>query len=142
MAEGVQAFLEEIRQSGHPHQVGGRMRPVAITGERLRVVPFGGPEIAAAYPGEGDEFDDLVVVQVVDRFTQFILGRVARKVLEDLLRLFVDRIGTGIELGWISLDVEFARLGDDVPFPFLLLLVSGGHCQILTVYGVGYYEFF
>ncbi len=33
-----------------------------------------------------------------------------------------------------------ARLGDDVPFPFLLLLVSGGHCQILTVYGVGHYH--
>ncbi len=33
-----------------------------------------------------------------------------------------------------------ARLGDDVPFPFLLLLVSGGHCQILTVYGVGHYR--
>ncbi|MFY7958824.1 MAG: tRNA (adenosine(37)-N6)-threonylcarbamoyltransferase complex transferase subunit TsaD, partial [Elsteraceae bacterium] len=24
-----------------------------------------------------------------------------------------------------------ARLTDDVPFPFLLLLVSGGHCQLL-----------
>ncbi len=33
-----------------------------------------------------------------------------------------------------------ARLGDDVTFPFLLLLVSGGHCQILTVYGVGQYR--
>src|SRR5690606_33787795 len=33
-----------------------------------------------------------------------------------------------------------ARLTDDVPFPFLLLLVSGGHCQILIVRGVGEYE--
>lgn len=32
-----------------------------------------------------------------------------------------------------------ARLSDDAPFPFLLLLVSGGHCQILTVRGVGDY---
>jgi len=31
------------------------------------------------------------------------------------------------------------RLTDDVPFPFLLLLVSGGHCQILIVHGVGNY---
>jgi len=30
-----------------------------------------------------------------------------------------------------------ARLEDDVPYPFLLLLVSGGHCQILDVAGVG-----
>jgi N6-L-threonylcarbamoyladenine synthase len=31
------------------------------------------------------------------------------------------------------------RLTDDVPFPFLLLLVSGGHCQFLMVEGVGKY---
>src|SRR5438552_327267 len=33
-----------------------------------------------------------------------------------------------------------ARLTDDVPFPFLLLLVSGGHCQLLVVEGVGRYR--
>lgn len=30
-----------------------------------------------------------------------------------------------------------ARLGADIPYPFLLLLVSGGHCQLLAVEGVG-----
>ncbi|MBV8593865.1 MAG: tRNA (adenosine(37)-N6)-threonylcarbamoyltransferase complex transferase subunit TsaD [Caulobacteraceae bacterium] len=30
-----------------------------------------------------------------------------------------------------------ARLADDVPYPFLLLLVSGGHCQLVEVGGVG-----
>jgi len=30
-----------------------------------------------------------------------------------------------------------ARLDADVPYPFLLLLVSGGHCQLLAVEGVG-----
>ena len=30
-----------------------------------------------------------------------------------------------------------ARLGADLPYPFLLLLVSGGHCQLLSVDGVG-----
>lgn len=33
-----------------------------------------------------------------------------------------------------------ARLTNDVPFPFLLLLVSGGHCQFLSVSGVGQYR--
>lgn len=33
-----------------------------------------------------------------------------------------------------------ARLTDEVPFPYLLLLVSGGHCQLLAVEGVGSYR--
>jgi N6-L-threonylcarbamoyladenine synthase len=32
-----------------------------------------------------------------------------------------------------------ARLSNDVRFPYLLLLVSGGHCQLLIVGGVGRY---
>jgi N6-L-threonylcarbamoyladenine synthase len=32
------------------------------------------------------------------------------------------------------------RLSDDVPFPYLLLLVSGGHCQFLSVEDVGQYR--
>ena len=35
-----------------------------------------------------------------------------------------------------------ARLTDDAPFPFLLLLVSGGHALLLGVDGVGRYERF
>lgn len=33
-----------------------------------------------------------------------------------------------------------ARLTDNVEFPYLLLLVSGGHCQLLEVNGVGSYR--
>lgn len=33
-----------------------------------------------------------------------------------------------------------ARLTDAVEFPYLLLLVSGGHCQVLAVKGIGQYE--
>ena len=33
-----------------------------------------------------------------------------------------------------------ARLTDGVPFPYLLLLVSGGHCQLLAVKGPGVYR--
>lgn len=33
-----------------------------------------------------------------------------------------------------------ARLTSDVTYPYLLLLVSGGHCQILIVKGVGEFE--
>jgi N6-L-threonylcarbamoyladenine synthase len=33
-----------------------------------------------------------------------------------------------------------ARLTDGLRFPFLLLLVSGGHTQLLSVYGAGQYK--
>jgi N6-L-threonylcarbamoyladenine synthase len=33
------------------------------------------------------------------------------------------------------------RLTDDVPFPYLLLLASGGHCQFLVVQDVGNYTY-
>lgn len=33
-----------------------------------------------------------------------------------------------------------ARLTHDIPFPYLLLLASGGHCQLLAVLGVGRYR--
>lgn len=32
-----------------------------------------------------------------------------------------------------------ARLVKDIPFPYLLLLISGGHCQLISVEGVGKY---
>ena len=32
------------------------------------------------------------------------------------------------------------RLGEDVSFPYLLLLVSGGHCQLIEVQGLGRYK--
>jgi N6-L-threonylcarbamoyladenine synthase len=35
-----------------------------------------------------------------------------------------------------------ARLTDGVEFPFLLLLVSGGHCQLLAVEGVGRFRLY
>ena len=33
-----------------------------------------------------------------------------------------------------------ARLTDDLDFPYLLLLVSGGHCQLLLIEGLGRYR--
>ena len=35
-----------------------------------------------------------------------------------------------------------ARLSDGIDFPYLLLLVSGGHCQLLAVEGVGQYSLY
>ena len=32
-----------------------------------------------------------------------------------------------------------ARLSDKVPYPYLLLLISGGHCQLISIEGLGRY---
>ena len=39
-----------------------------------------------------------------------------------------------------ALTARLTADGQEVPFPYLLLLVSGGHCQLLIVEGVGDYR--
>jgi N6-L-threonylcarbamoyladenine synthase len=45
-----------------------------------------------------------------------------------------------IALNHLEAHALTARLTDDVAFPYLLLLVSGGHCQLLVVQAVGRYR--
>ena len=45
-----------------------------------------------------------------------------------------------IALNHLEAHALTARLTDDVAFPYLLLLVSGGHCQLISVSGVGQYK--
>ena len=45
-----------------------------------------------------------------------------------------------IALNHLEAHALTARLTDEVPFPYLLLLVSGGHCQLISVSGVGQYK--
>lgn len=45
-----------------------------------------------------------------------------------------------IALNHLEAHALCARIADDIQFPYLLLLVSGGHCQILVVKNVGEYE--
>ncbi len=52
-------------------------------------------------------------------------------------------VGTGLPLLAVNHLEGHAlspRLSEQVDFPYLLLLVSGGHCQILKVSGVGQYQ--
>jgi N6-L-threonylcarbamoyladenine synthase len=45
-----------------------------------------------------------------------------------------------IALNHLEAHALTARLTNDVAFPYLLLLVSGGHCQLISVAGVGQYQ--
>ena len=45
-----------------------------------------------------------------------------------------------IEINHLEGHALTARLTEEIEFPYLLLLVSGGHCQVLIVQNVGHYE--
>ena len=45
-----------------------------------------------------------------------------------------------IALNHLEAHALVARLGNDISYPYLLLLTSGGHCQILVVEGVGQFK--
>lgn len=45
-----------------------------------------------------------------------------------------------VAINHLEAHVLTARLTQDIPFPYLVLLVSGGHCQLLVVKGVGQYK--
>lgn len=45
-----------------------------------------------------------------------------------------------ISINHLEAHALVVRAGDDVTFPYLLLLVSGGHCQIIRVDGIGQYR--
>lgn len=45
-----------------------------------------------------------------------------------------------VAVNHLEAHVLTARLSNDVPFPYLCLLVSGGHCQLIEVEGIGLYR--
>ncbi len=54
-------------------------------------------------------------------------------------------LGTGkpfVAVNHLEAHALTARMTDGAKFPFLLLLISGGHCQLLAVEGVGKYKLY
>ena len=114
--------------------------------------PYGGivPEIAARAHLEA--LDPLIVGALADAGIGFaaldgvaftggpgliggvIVGTMAAKAIALVHRLPL------IAVNHLEGHALTARLTDDVAFPYLLLLVSGGHCQLLIVEGVGRYK--
>lgn len=45
-----------------------------------------------------------------------------------------------IAINHLAAHAQVCRLCDDVKFPYLLLLISGGHCQFLEVHGINKYK--
>jgi N6-L-threonylcarbamoyladenine synthase len=114
--------------------------------------PYGGvvPEIAAR--AHLDRLDDLVRLALRDaQITLDKLSGIAATCGPGLIGGVMVGAMTGkaiaavrqlpfIAVNHLEAHALTARLTHDVAFPYLLLLVSGGHCQLLLVKGVGKYR--
>src|ERR1019366_5934545 len=79
-----------------------------------RLAEFADAEVAAANPHQRDQVDSLIVVEIVDQFAQFRLGRVVT--LIQVLLAVLGRVGRGAGIGLVRkfLEIELAGLEDDV----------------------------
>ncbi len=113
---------------------------------------FGGvvPELAAR--GHVEVLDDLILQALSDANLKFedidgfaatsgpgliggvIVGMMAAKTLASVFQK------PFIAVNHLEAHALTARLTSDLEFPYLLLLISGGHCQILLARGIGDYE--
>lgn len=114
--------------------------------------PFGGvvPEVAAR--AHLQHLDALVAASMRDAGLRFadldgvaaaagpglIGGLIVGVTSAKAIALAVDR--PFLAINHLEAHALTARLTDGVDFPYLLLLVSGGHCQLLSVHGVGAYR--
>jgi N6-L-threonylcarbamoyladenine synthase len=137
---------------------------VGIVGDERRILadrvasqleehrPYGGvvPEIAAR--AHLDKLDDLIRLALDDaKLTLDDIDGIAATSGPGLIGGVMVGAMTGkaiaavrklpfIAVNHLEAHALTARLTDDVKFPYLLLLISGGHCQLITVKGVGEYR--
>jgi tRNA N6-adenosine threonylcarbamoyltransferase len=129
-----------------------RILAEALQSQEDRHAPFGGvvPEIAARAHVEaldrliarvmaeaGLGFEELAGVAATagpGLIGGLIVGLVTAKAIAAVHRIPL------LAINHLEAHALTARLTDNVAFPYLLLLISGGHCQLLVVLGVGRYR--
>ena len=130
---------------------GPRIRSSVVQAQITEHAPYGGvvPEIAAR--SHLDHLDK-VIVQAFDQAEVPLadIDGVAAATGPGLIgglivgATMAQGLAWGINKPFIAVNhleahALTARLTDDVDFPYLLLLVSGGHCQLLVCAGIGRY---
>ena len=131
-----------------------RIRANRVASQLQEHAPYGGvvPEIAAR--AHLDKLDDMIRLALKDAALGLkdisaiaatsgpgliggvMVGAMTAKAMAAVTKL------PFIAVNHLEAHALTARLTDDVTFPFLLLLVSGGHTQLIHVKGVGDYETF
>src|SRR5882757_3812444 len=148
---GIETSCDETAAAVVADGAGPRILADRIRSQVDEHRPYGGivPEIAAR--AHLESLDPLIVGALADAGVSFadldavaftggpgliggvIVGTMAAKAIA-----FVHGLKL-IAVNHLEGHALTARLSDDVAFPYLLLLVSGGHCQLLIVEGVGRY---
>jgi hypothetical protein len=108
-----EAFFDLVGEVGGADEIGDRARVAGIGGIGQGLVPIAGIVIAPAKPGEGDDLGEFVLVQILQRVDQLLIGRVVGIVLQHIARLVVRCAGIRVGLRGLDLHVELARLEDD-----------------------------
>jgi N6-L-threonylcarbamoyladenine synthase len=130
---------------------GPQIRANLVRSQLGEHMPFGGvvPEIAAR--AHLDHLDTLVLRALADAGTALTeIDGVAAAAGPGLVGGLIVGMMTAKGIAWaagkpfiavnhLEAHALSVRLKDDVPFPYLLLLVSGGHCQLLACHGIGSY---
>ncbi|MHB1205550.1 MAG: tRNA (adenosine(37)-N6)-threonylcarbamoyltransferase complex transferase subunit TsaD, partial [Rhodospirillaceae bacterium] len=130
----------------------GKVRAHAVLSQIAEHQPYGGivPEIAArAHLAHLDRLIAKAMTEAGVRYGE--LAAVAATAGPGLIGGVIVGVMTGkaiamahnlpfIAVNHLEGHALTARFTDGVAFPYLLLLVSGGHCQILAVEGVGRYR--
>jgi N6-L-threonylcarbamoyladenine synthase len=136
---------------------GRRVRAEALYSQLARHAPYGGvvPEIAArAHVEILDRLIERVMAEANLSFRELagvaatagpgligglLVGLITAKAIAAVHRLPLLAINH-LEAHALSARLIMPRSEDPLAFPYLLLLVSGGHCQLLVVEGVGRYR--
>ncbi len=130
----------------------GRILANRVASQLAEHKPYGGvvPEIAAR--AHLDRLDDLIKLALADAKISFDdLSAIAATSGPGLIGGVMVGAMTGkaiaavrklpfIAVNHLEAHALTARMTDKISFPYLLLLVSGGHCQLLLVKGVGSYR--
>jgi N6-L-threonylcarbamoyladenine synthase len=131
---------------------GPEIRSNVVRSQLVEHAPYGGvvPEIAAR--AHLDHLDDLIARSVNQAQLDFAeIDAIAVAAGPGLIGGLIAGTMTAKGIAWaagkpfvavnhLEAHALTARLTDRVDFPYLLLLVSGGHCQLLVCAGVGRYR--
>ena len=134
VTDGREIFSNIIYSQITEHEAYGGVVPEIASRAHIKFLDRVITQACAEAKTSLHEIDAIAVTAGPGLIGGLIVGVMEAKALASVLRKPL------IAVNHLEAHALTVRLTDDVEFPYLLLLVSGGHCQILRVLGVGNYQ--